>query len=48
MLLRASNHCASLVIMSMIALAPCARVVAQDDYALSAPRYWWRNWAVPP
>ncbi len=48
MLLRASNHCASLVIMSMIALAPCARVVAQDDHVLSAPRYWWQIWAVPP
>ena len=47
-MLRASNHCASLVIMSMIALAPCASVVAEDDYVLSAPRHWWRNWAVPP
>jgi hypothetical protein len=47
MLLRPSNHCASLVIMSMIALAPCARVLAQDDYVLSAPRFWWGNWAVP-
>ena len=48
MLLRASNHCASLVIMSMIALAPCARVVTHDDYVLSALRHWWRDWAGPP
>ncbi len=47
-MLRASNHCASLVIVSMIALAPGATAVAQDDYVLSAPRHWWRNWAVPP
>ena len=30
----------SLVIMSMIALAPCARVVTHDDYVLSALRDW--------
>ena len=37
----------SLMLLSLVVLAPNAVMGADETFRLSAPRYWWDNWAIP-
>ncbi len=37
-----------LILLSLLALSQGAAKGADEKFRLSAPRYWWRDWAVPP
>ncbi len=37
----------SLMLLSLVVLAPSAVMGADETFRLSAPRFWWGNWAVP-
>ena len=37
-----------LILVSLLALSQGAAKGADEKFRLSAPRHWWRDWAVPP
>src|SRR5277367_3818225 len=37
-----------LILLCVLALSPGAAKGADEKFRLSAPRHWWRDWAVPP
>ncbi len=37
----------SLMLLSLVVLAPSAVMGADETFRLSAPRYWLDNWAIP-